>query len=82
MKALDGKIFKTKSGVEYRVRTDFNGHVEVSYERADGKQISMASPKLYIEVEKTNADGKKTIIKKLETRSQVIARLKRELGLA
>ena len=77
----DGKVKKTKSGIEYRVGKNYNGQIEVSYKSADGKQRSMASFKQLIDVEK-KVDGKVVVSKKLETTQQVVARLKKELGIA
>lgn len=77
----DGKIKKTKSGIEFKVGKNYNGQIEVSYTQADGKMRSAASFKQLVEVEK-KVDGKVVIVKKLETSQQVVARLKKLLGIA
>lgn len=78
---LDGKTKKTKSGIEYQVGKNYNGQIEVAYTRADGRRVSMASFKQLVKTEK-KVDGKVVEVVKQETQQQVVARLKRELGIA
>lgn len=72
---------QTKNGVIYYEGINSNGQYEIAIYK-NNRRYSFASFKQFVEIEKTNHEGKKITIKKLETKSQVYARLKEGLGIA